>query len=368
MEIIIAERYGDDNWQRLVAEMHDDSGNMLSRGAFTFTPSGFGGNTVKTMMAGGVATSVENRRGGNVRKIFDYMHALAVEEGVATAILHPFSFSYYKKFGYGRVADHLIARFPTEKIDFVPRQCKFVPYDANKLKDMLTVYRRFSQGRNLLLHRFDDRWYTKDKRTAYICYDGNEPIAYIVYQTQKTLDINHYKDTVLSVCEMAYTSPAGLREIFSFLRMFEGEFDTVELPDCTLYPEADMLLQHYTHTAYRLLPDLAARVLNTGTMLEANEYPLKEGQFTIKVVDILPSVSGVYQVNYGGGDCRVIKLDDNTACDMTLTADAFASLLYGYRSLNSQTVLYADGIEVHRNCEDVLRAFPKRPAGAFEQF
>lgn len=368
MNIVIADRKGNEDLMRYGVEAQDENGKALSHGGFSFTWSKFGREFVKTVRVGGVATPVENRRGGNVRKIFDYMHNLAAEEGTAVSVLHPFSFSYYKKFGYGRVADHLIARFPTSKIDFVPRQCHFVPYDADKLEDMLTVYRRFSEGRNLLMKRFDDRQYTKDKQSVYICYDGEEPIAYVVYQTEKELFVNHYVNTVLTVREMAYTSPSALKEIFSFLRMFEGEFDEIELLDCTLYPEAEMLLQHYTHTSYRLVPDLAARVLNTETMLTANDYPIGEGRFTIRVEDRLPTVAGVYQVNYGGGDCRVVRLNDCADCDAALSVDALSSLLYGYHGLDCRKARYAEGIELYRDCEDLFRAFPRRPCGIFEHF
>ena len=346
----------------------DEAQVAQSSGVFTLTESAFGKGTVKTMLAGGIGTPVEYRRGGNVRKMFEYMHAYAAEQGVGVALLHPFSFSYYRQFGYERVADHAFARFPTSKIDFVPRRCRFVAYSEEKLPDMLAIYRAFAKGRNLLLPRVNGASYTAPGRMTYLCYDGTEPIAYVVCSGSKTLRVNHYTDTVLTVHEMAFVNADALREIFSFLRMFEGEFDEIVLCDLGVYPEADMLLKHYTHTAYHSIPDLAARVLNTERMLSAHEYPNKAGAFTVRVNDTMPSVAGTFRVCYGGGEVRVERLADDAIADVTLPETALVQLLYGYLSLDARSLAYPDGIEVQGDCEDLLRAFPRKPGGIFEHF
>lgn len=365
-EIKITAREQDGIFSTIFVAAMDESDNTLSKGRFTMASSGFCNTFVKAMLPRGIATPVENRRGGLVRQMFDHMHALAVEEDVAVSILHPFSFSYYNKFGYEKVADHLIVRFPTRMIDFVPRQCRFVPYESRMLPDMISVYDQFAKGRNLLLSRFDDRYY-KDKKT-YICYDGDLPIAYVVFSTSKTLYINNFRDTLLTVNEMAYTSPAGLREIFSFLRMFEGEFDEIELRDLSLYSEAELLLRHYTHTKYAPLPDLSVKILNTKAMLCANDYPQNEGEFTVKIIDSLPTTAGTYKVSYGGGDSKVSRLADTADADVTLPAGAFARLIYGYDPLTADSLRYMEGVEITNPNEDIFRAFPKRPCGIFEHF
>ena len=69
--------------------------NVLSSGNFTLTLSAFGDGRIPTLLAGGISTPLHNRRGGNVRKMFQHMHASAADEGVAVALLHPFSFCNY---------------------------------------------------------------------------------------------------------------------------------------------------------------------------------------------------------------------------------------------------------------------------------
>jgi predicted acetyltransferase len=234
--------------------------------------------------------------------------------------------------------------------------------------DLQSIYQGFAQGRNLPLVRTNDNRFTKENRFTYVYYQDGLPSAYVVYSTSKELCVNHYENTLLTVREMAYTSPDALREIFSFLRMFEGEFDQIELGDASLCPEAELLLEHCTHTSYRTVPDLMARVLNTEKMLASNPYPKKEGAFSLRVEDNLPTVAGSFRVEFGGGDCRVTRLEPSAPVDLVLTVGTFTQLIYGYRQINAETARYVNGAELLNDCEDFFRAFPKRACGIFEHF
>ncbi|MBQ9543493.1 MAG: GNAT family N-acetyltransferase [Clostridia bacterium] len=345
-----------------------EDGGVRSTGRFLFTSAQFASKRVRVMLAASIATPVEFRRGGNVRRMFDLMHSKAADEGCALCLLHPFSFGYYRKFGYERVADHLIARFPTRLIDFADRRCGFVPYLPEMLPEMISVYDAFSKGRNLLLERSTDDFYVSEKykyRTYLHRTDGVAD-AYVVFTTENRIDVNHPVDGVLTVREFAFTTPAAAREIFSFLRMFEGEFDTVEFSNCAPAPEIDLLIRHYTHTSYRVLPDIAAKVLNAQILLSSQDYPKKEGAFTLKVESPLPTVGGTWKVEYGGGDCRVSRSPEGP--DLELTEPALARLILGCDGVDARIASCMDGVKVNDPDTDFFAAFPKRPCGVFEHF
>jgi len=365
-DFVVKEREDTDDYSNLSVAIQESDGTILSSASFKYTDSSFGKNTIRALIPGGVSTPVQYRRNGHVRKMFDKMHTDAVEEGAVVSLLHPFSFAYYRNFGYEKVADHLILRFPTRLIDFVPRACNFVPYDKSKLSDMIKIYNTFSKGRNLLLKRFNDSRYNRADQQAYICYNGDEPVAYLVYSFHQRIKVNHYTDGVLTVHELAYTSPDALREIFSFLRMFEGEFDDIEFANVAMCPEVDLLLRHYMHTTYTIVPDIMAKVLNTEKLLSANDYPEREGEFTVKVEDAMPSVGGGFKVSYGGGDCNVKRTED--AADIILSSTAFTRLVYGYDGINADVARYIDGVQIDGKAEDFFRAFTKKPCGIFEHF
>ena len=345
----------------------DENGEVRSNGTFILTDTSYGKGKIKTLLVCGLGTPVQHRRQGYIRSMIEEMQTEAAAKGAAVALLHPFSFTYYGKFGYERVSDHMIIEFPTADMDFVSRRCNFVPYDETKLSDMISVYSEFRRGRNLLLPRYDGNRYTGGGKEAYIYYENGKPAAYIVVSGEKTLYVNNYVNTVLNIHEMAYVSPSALSGIFSFLRMYEGEYDRIRIYDGSLCPEFDLMLRHYTRAEYKIIPDIAARVLNTEKMLSSADYPEKEGSFTLRVTDGLDTVNGVYRVQFGGGQSSVEKLEDGAEVQITLTAAAFTKIVYG-KVPDTKTAAYIQGVEIHDPKTDLFRAFPPRPCGAFEHF
>lgn len=343
-----------------------DGEKELSSGIFTLTEVQYGERKIKTLLAGGIETPVINRRGGCVRTMLEKMHESGAENGCVLGLLHPFSFEFYRKFGYERIADHIIAGFPTSAIDFVPRRCELIPYDETKLPDMIKIYDGFARGRNLLLPRTNASFYEGGGRQTYIYYDNGKPSGYVVVAGSKSLYVNHYTDTVLTVKELAYTSPKALFAIFSFLRMFEGEYDRTELYDCGLCREAEMMLRHGMHTDYKIVPDIMGRVLNSKKLLESHTFPEEPGNFTVCINDTLPTVNGTYIVSYGGGKCEAVNTD--TEPDITLSVGVFTQIALGYRALDMKSAAYLPGVEMHGDCTDFFRAFPPVPCGVFEHF
>ena len=73
VEIITTERKDFEHYSKVRAVARDENKDWLSFASVTFSRSSFGSEMIKTMYTGGVNTFVEHRRGGNVRKIFEYM-------------------------------------------------------------------------------------------------------------------------------------------------------------------------------------------------------------------------------------------------------------------------------------------------------
>lgn len=370
MEIRIV-RDETDNVNRLLElGAFGDDDVRLSKGYFRYRNTSFGHSLIKTMTAGGIATPVHFRRGGNIRKIFDFMHSKAYEDGVAVSILHPFSFTYYNMFGYEKVADHFIVKLPLRLIDFVPRRCNLVPATEDMLSDLVSVYSEFSKGRYLLFERknFNQFVPSPEKTQTYIYYNNGKAESYITFSQSKTLATNHYTDTVMTVREMVYTSKESLLELFSFIRMFEGELDEIEFLNLSMCPEVDMILRHYTHTTYKLLPDIAAKIINTEEVLKKSAYPKKDGGFTLKVEGGGDGAQGTFKVEFGGGDSRVTRLTDSSEADIIISDLALSRLVYGYDAPDSVSINYINGIKVNKNADDFILAFPKKRAGIFEHF
>ena len=367
-DIRIRTEYENDFESRYIIEVYEGGDVPVSHGAFRFINTRFGNGYIKTMMTGGVATPPEYRRNGYVKKIFDKAYEMAIEKGAVVALLHPFSFSYYYKFGYGKVADHKVVRCPIRLIDFVPRFNNLTAYDETeaKLEDLISVYNRFSSGRNLMPIRYNDRYFKNKK--IYIYYQNGNPEGYIAYKEDKKLYSHHYEDGVMTVSEIAYTNPDALDAILGFIRMYEGELDDVVFENISMCPEIERKLSHYTHTRYELIPDLSARILNTEELFRAHTYPEQKGTFKVRVNDKLSTVAGSFEVTYEFGTCNVNRLSDDADVDFVIESAELARLIYGYDGITSSEAIYSPGISITGNTEDFFRAFTKKTAGIFELF
>ena len=345
-----------------------DDGTEMSHGGFNTIMTRFGGHYVPTLTVGGIGTNVLYRRQGCVREMLNEFLPHTKEYGVYVSLLHPFSFAFYRKFGYERVSDTVICDFPITALDFLPRRADVVPLTPERLPELLDLFDTFSKDRNVMFRRTDGGRF-RPERTYLHCDASGKADAYIQLEGENHYDgINRMVSDNLHIYEMGYASREGLLGILSFVRMFEGEFDTVRIHDLGPIPEVDLILKHFMHTKYDVHPDIMARILDTEGMLKANTYPDEHGVFTLRVEDTLDTVKGTFRVEYENGSCSVERLSDSASADLTVGPQALAKLLYGVDQYDARYAVFMDGVTMHTPAQDFFRAFPKRICGLFEHF
>ena len=348
-------------------------GKTMSHIGFNTLNSRFCGKLIKTVTVGGVATEPEYRRAGAVRQMLEKMFALAPERGWVVSLLHPFSFSYYRKFGYEKVADHHILEIPMHKLEHIERCPDLVLVDSPELAMQCTaVYEKFAEKRNIMFPRMGTSVYPTEhpgKRRTYLWYDASgQPAAYITLEVENEYVINRMASIQLSVYEMAFTTPESLRALFGFMRMYEGENDMVKIHNYAMSPEIELFVRHYMHTTYTRISDLSARILDVPAILAAHSYPDAHGRFTIRVEDTLPWTRGVYGVEFQNGQAEVTRLADDAAWDLSAEMPAFSQLMYGYDEYTADVVPYMQGVTLANPKSDFFRVFHKMNNVLFEHF
>lgn len=348
-----------------------EDGREMSHASIGTRLTRYAGGWIPTMTVGGVGTRPQYRRQGCVRAMLEDMLPRAREYGWYVSILHPFSFSYYRKFGYERVADTVITDMPMSALDFLPRYPDLVPLDeAARPEDILDVFEAFSVPRNLTFKRESVGSFKKDKCVTYLYYnDAGKCEGYVITQIDNYYDnINRMISVNLIVHEIVYLNKDALMHLLSFLRMYEGELKTVHFRDIGMTPEVDLCFKHFMDTRYDIHPDIMARILDTEAMLRANAYPTERGHFTLRVEDNLETVRGTYRVEFENGTCEVETLSDTAKADLTVGPTALAKFMYGTDAFTAETAAYLDGVKIEGSVTDFFRAFPKRINGLYEHF
>lgn len=359
-------------------ESIDDTGRRASWGQAFLTKICVNDAQINALRVGGIGTAPQHRRSGLVREYMRRMYGFAEETGSLVSLLHPFSFSYYRQFGFERVGDHRILEFPMKALDFIPFFRDMIPCEElEKRADLSAIYNEFAANRNLMSPRSEHYNYPFDRKGQKTCiwYDENKkPAAYLVYEIENHFDINRMASDNLHIREMCYTGKEGLLKLLGFIRMFEGEMDSVKIHNCAMAPEVELMLRHYVHTKITVVPDIMARVHDVGALLSAVRYPKAPGRFTVRVTEPEKTshspekTDGVWQVEYEGGLAQVKRLTPSSSYDIACDIPAFTQLLMGYQSFGAETARYMHNVELTNDCDDFFRAFPNRPCGVFEHF
>lgn len=330
----------------------------------------YNGQVFSAVGIGGVASVPEYRRLGAVREIFNHIFSLAPERGWATSYLYPFSFTFYRQFGYERVIKRCGLKIPADALARFPRNTNAKLYEKDgsvKKEDLLTVYNEWAMRNNITFYRNIDCGYWSDKphksqKLTYLWYNDNgKPEAYASFRC---------KNGRMDVYELCYISPDSLRGMLGFLRMFEGQvqsYDFLELPEeC----ELDLVLGKYIDAEYRVESGAMGRVLLPELLLKSNKYPTERGHFRLRTDDFIEYNRFVWEVEYGNGEVSVTKKDYDSEFDVSMTPPAFSRLLLGCGSFNTENAAYLDGVSIANaeGAEHLFKAFPKKNAVIYERF
>ena len=357
----------------------DENGQRMSSGGLTVRPIHFSGKEILCGAVGGVGTEPEYRRGGLVREIFTEMAAECDRRAIPLTVLHPFSFAYYRAFGFERVADHRVLEFPITAMSFVPRCPDLIRCTGDTHNtELAQVYNTFAQdGRHLMFTRTPNHFPTEDgRKKVYLSRDGEgRPDGYIILEIENYFSVNRMVSVNLHVHELIALTDEAMTKLLGFIRMFEGEMETVKMENIAMIPEVELRLRHYMHTSITILPDIMARINDVKLFFESVPYPAEAGTFTVKTTEPPRSpwsgekTNGVWRVTYRNGTAAVEKLPDDTE-DYDFAADipALTQLAFGYDSYGYDYARHTEHTEWRTEAPDFFRAFPRRPAGIFEHF
>ncbi|MBR6782002.1 MAG: GNAT family N-acetyltransferase [Clostridia bacterium] len=356
-----------------------ETGAHMSSGVLSFRTLHFAGKEIPCGGIGGINTDPEYRRSGLVREIIGEMAAECDRREIPLTVLHPFSFAYYRSFGFERVADHKVLEFPITALNFVPRYPDLVRCVGDTHKaELAQVYNTFAaDGRHLMFGRDPDHFPTRDeKKKVYLSYDQEgRPDGYLILEIENYFSVNRMVSVNLHVHELISLTDEAMDKLFGFIRMYEGEMETVKMENISMIPEVELRLRHYMHTSITIFPDIMVRINDIRGFFEAIPYPAEAGCFTFKTSEPPRSpwsgerINGVWRVTYAKGQATVEKLPDDTE-DYDFYADiaSLAQLVFGYDSYGYDTARHTHGTRWRTPAPDFFSAFPRRPAGIFEHF
>jgi len=324
------------------------------------------GKQVKMGGIGSVLTRPEARHGGNVRKLMDIAFDEMEMLGHVFSFLYPFSFEYYRKFGYEMCYQYNSVSIPFSQLKDYPVPINVTHYElGDSIAPYCEIYETFAHNRNLSILRSKSDWVKlldrdpyKNLQFTYLFDD-----AYILYEAVNPST----EGTTLLINELCWRTPKGLYEAFGFLYKLGVEYSTItwNIPnDINIYA---LFPDTYDLTWQRQPVGMVALV-NIQEALLTLHPPNGSGEITLNIIDTFrPKNSGAYFIEWANKTLHVEKVKE-TAEIITMTSATLAQLITGYLSLGA--ALYKRDVIVHRAdlFSQLDNIFPKRLSYICERF
>ncbi len=348
----------------------DDEGHMLTSFVTSSRDVYFEGIKIPISEINMVASLPEGRGHGYVRSLMSEVLRDFRAKGDIFAVLHPFSFAFYRKFGFDLIEKSMTQKCPVGELrEFT---CDLSVRQVRRTEDVVAcaeMYRRFAEGKNLADVRdagdWEYRgngefgrpgWGTEGKQQyAYIFSDNFGDHAYLKFVFDPGPEGPFTGD--LRAIDLVYDSPASFRSVLGFIYGMRAKLINVilEVPQeidlSVMIPECD-------HTEQTLGGHLMGRVLNVEKVFSCLSQPKGTGTYSVRVTDrFLPENTGVYKIEYADGSVRSVTAEKDGDYDLSVGIETFSQLSAGLYDL-STAVYRADTVICGK--EDILNQVFRR--------
>jgi len=323
----------------------------------------FDGQTVPMYGIAGVASVPENRRQGNIRKVFEKVYEDIYEKGAVFSHLYPFMHDYYRKFGYEHVGSARKYTLPTaqaRKFENNGSVHEYIKNESTENEDirnkLIEVYDSYASRHNNMVNRSKENWnevfnislfgairfyYWKDA-------DGNIK-SWVKFEKNGGL---------VQINDIAWADNESMLGILQFIGMFEGsasKFSFVASPE--------FIAELYWNNLYDIEINAANwlgmnRIVNVKRALELMKKPAESGKFTIKVDDdFFAPNTNTYDVSFEN-EKTIVKIIKTASPDIELSQRALTQAVLGVYDLNQITV--KKDVQINNNIKTLEKVFIKK--------
>lgn len=312
------------------------NGDKLSSGMLSIPfKVNFHGVTYKMNGIGDVMSYPEFGGHGAITALMRQALADMRSDDVALSYLAPFSYEFYRRFGYEEVFDRAVYKIkntdlPRVKLSEERGQFLRLPLeDAISLID--EVYENNAQSRNGGLKRENWWWHylgLKHPRWQVGVYleDGQNASGYVIYEAAG----NTFK-----IQEIMYTNQLSYQYLQRFICQHESMFEEFEYASGDPKGFPDVMANPYVVNV-KIMPYMMARIINLQKFVDTYPFIQKVKSLRLGVKDeLIPQNNGIWRlkVNVNGTSFEKISENERNLADIHLDIQNLTKVFMGYRQL-----------------------------------
>ncbi|MEE4565333.1 enhanced intracellular survival protein Eis [Paenibacillus polymyxa] len=287
----------------------------------------------------GVATWPEKRRGGMVSRLLTHALEEMKTAGQSLSFLHPFSFAFYRKFGWETYTEYKKYVIPIDKFPAKLKTEGIVKRDIKNISELDQVYQSYASRYNGTLVR-DKAWWqerilNENYRTVLYYTDAGDPQGYALYKIE---------DKQLNCDELVYENETARRALWTYFAnhdstITQGKFIYVPADDNLPFLLDDPRIQQET------VPYFMGRIVDAVAFVE--RYPFEqigeETSLTLHLTDrYAPWNEGVWRLTITAeGQGHLARVDtsnlsvNDTVADLELGIQSLTTLMLGYQQADN---------------------------------
>lgn len=291
----------------------------------------FWNQTFEMRGIGYVSSYPEFRKQGRIDKLMKQVLEDSYDEGVQLAYLAPFSYPFYRRYGYETAFLQIRYEAPAEKWPFGGQshgKVSRVSFEVAQ-KNMVEIYQKSTESMRGGMLRAE-WWFTYKfslhKNFNFALYEENGVMCgYVVYQ----ISVDK-----LEIIELVALSEKGKRSLHDFIAAHSGTVKTIHWTHP--FGGTTKLLQVLDpQVEVKILPYMMARVVNVATFLKS--FPWQEkilSDFAIEIYqdNYLPANNGIYEIYPDG---NVSKVKESLLPKIKATPQSFTQLFLGSVKIKS---------------------------------
>lgn len=254
------------------------------------------------------------------------------QSGTVLSYLGPFSFDYYRRFGYEQVFENLEIKLPFEKLLRYkkPSMGHLKKYQYNSASEIIgdlfirentsgTVIRKPWWWKNISL------WYPDDMLAVF--YDESDEInGYLRY---------NFENGDFIIRDMYYRTPDGFLGLMHFVNKHRSIYQNIIINSADINLRVNDFVSDPNEAEVKIKPSMMARIVDLKQFLL--DYPLQITNLDtiyLEVGDTLPWNNHIWAMSIKNGEMSLEKAEENIP-EVIVDIQTLTKAMFGYQSLKA---------------------------------
>lgn len=310
--------------------------NLIASITNTQFQSNFFGKGFNVGGIGNVMSVPENSKNNSIDLLMEQAFKDMYDRNVTLSYLAPFSYDYYRRFGYEQVFEQTNIKVPfskTNNIKNLPniqiKRCNFS--EAERL--IGSIYER----NNTFGGVKRDSWYWNnrpawfDKEHLAIALDKSKKVrGYVIY---------YFQNKNMIIDDFVWESPQAFSSIFHFINKHRSMFEFLIIKSSNSKLKPICFTSNPSDAITTVVPYMMARIINLSTFI--TNYPSQKynlNEMTINISDSLTWNNHNWKLKINNGRISFMISNENKS-DISVDIQTLTKAMFGFQSLSDSFMI-----------------------------